>query len=923
MEKRNFLIVVIAFLLTISLLNLPNYSYGSYEEKVYNKKLDSYLLSIIPKVQDDERLDVLVKINGDKIAFLEDLLKNYDVELRYVYSFVNYVSISARVLDILRLSSQKYVDFIYYDREVKIQPLPIDSPSSKQYVYNDHFIYDVNGKSLWDLGYNGSGTIIAVLDTGIDTSHPDLDDMDDNPNTSGEDDLKVIAFIDLVNGRDDLNATDGIDGYDDNGHGTAVASIIAGTGEASGGKYKGMAPGAKLIGIKIMDSSGDGKSSDVIAGIEKAIELGADIISMSLGTEVVEEDPMIEAVNTASSMGYIIVVAAGNEGPELGTINSPGAAISAITVGSSYNNVCVAAWSSVGPAPLSRIPKPDLVAPGFNLVAAKSKDAWGYFTLEDSEYYILFSGTSASAPIVSGSLALLKEAIPDITPLKAKIALMKTARDLGESFIHQGAGLLDLKGAYELLNSSTKLDLLFPKLLNEKLIMPSFLEVSNLLYLTTSTPTSLGVSINGNVSMIVENVFITSNGTGYYVINTIYSEYTLLNVSNTGVYTGDITLRIGLEEREVSVKLELSKYRGKVLADLYHQAFDDYDSPESYQYIWKLFVESGFSFEESKEPLSLSVLERADVLLIFDSELDFSTIELNSILEWVKRGGILLLAAEAYDPDNGVAYYNIESYDALLEPTGFKSSKHIIGNLTGEGASYGVLNGCTINPSPITNNVDSLYITWGTTLIKYSENPNSEVLFSINSTDAFIVISNYGYGSIIAFGDTSFLLDDSIIEASYREDENVIFLRNLVEYIKVSRPVVYYLNVFRVSRGEYVIILQSFDDKDIPRVYLALFLEGKTWENKTLTPEYGYVYITILRSNNVINAFIVIEDSEGRIRVLDITEIVREENFVDVYFLIILLSLIISLFVILSMLRRKRRREIEGDYYIFPNDYSY
>ncbi|MCD6381256.1 MAG: S8 family serine peptidase, partial [Candidatus Odinarchaeota archaeon] len=301
MRKRNLLILMIIFLFTISILNLPNYSYSSYGERVDDKKLDSYLLSIIPKVQDDDRLNVLVKIKGDKVAFVEDLLKNYDVQLRYVYSFVDYVSISARVFDILKLTAQKYVEFIYYDREVKTQPI-LGSSSSKQYVYNDHFIYDVNGKPLWDLGYNGSGVVIAVLDTGIDTTHPDLDDMDDNPNTSGEDDLKVIAFIDLVNGKDDLNATDGIDGYDDNGHGTAVASIIAGTGEASGGKYKGIAPGAKLIGIKIMDSNGDGKSSDVIAGIERAIQLGADIISMSLGTEVVEEDPMIDAVNIASSM---------------------------------------------------------------------------------------------------------------------------------------------------------------------------------------------------------------------------------------------------------------------------------------------------------------------------------------------------------------------------------------------------------------------------------------------------------------------------------------------------------------------------------------------------------------------------------------------------------------------------------------------
>jgi len=285
-----------------------------------------------------------------------------------------------------------------------------------------------------DFGVTGLGVGICVVDTGVDPAHEQLDGG------------KVAGFMDFVG----TSTT----AYDDHGHGTHVASIAAGdgVGGASAATFRGVAPGASIYGAKVLDATGYGDDSDVIAGIEWCAEQsGVRIISMSLGSGAPSDglDALSQATNAAAIAGTIAVVSAGNEGDEPSTVGSPGAAAGAITVGAAAewsaapglprhsNGVTLAAFSSRGPT-LEPRTKPDIVAPGVSVTAADAGTTAGYLT---------FSGTSMAAPFVSGAIALALDARPALTPNVVRNILQATARDRGAAGVDNdwGWGLLDAR----------------------------------------------------------------------------------------------------------------------------------------------------------------------------------------------------------------------------------------------------------------------------------------------------------------------------------------------------------------------------------------------------------------------------------------------------------------------------------------------
>jgi subtilisin family serine protease len=312
-------------------------------------------------------------------------------------------------------------------------------------------LVDVN--KLHDIGLNGSGVVVAVLDTGIRADHPDL---------AG----KVVASISFVGGDPD----------DYNGHGTFVAGIIASSGVAGSrgfasgygltelqilpGNETGIAPGVKLLNVKVLDDYGSGTTWSVIEGIEWAVRHGADVISMSLGGYPVippEWDPLSYAVEWATKMGVVVVVAAGNEGPGHFSITSPGYLPSAITVGACYETGVPAFFSSRGPAPYWMWPKPDVMAPGVAVISTYAgfdgRSTYLFGQLSEGVYYCEGWGTSASAPVVSGVAALLVQAFKGASPEAIKAAIVSGARDMGFDETEQGAGLVDAYAAYEYLCS--------------------------------------------------------------------------------------------------------------------------------------------------------------------------------------------------------------------------------------------------------------------------------------------------------------------------------------------------------------------------------------------------------------------------------------------------------------------------------------
>lgn len=297
----------------------------------------------------------------------------------------------------------------------------------KVHAVLDQSVPMIGAPQAWAAGYDGSGVKLAVLDTGIDQNHPDL---------KGRVTLSKNFTPD----------SDLADGY---GHGTHVASILTGSGAASGGKYKGVAPGIQLMVGKVLDHTGNGLESDVIAGMEWAAAAGAKVISLSLGGQApVDEaqDPGALAIERLTAQtGALFVVAAGNEGKD-SSISSPGVAAAALTVASVDKQDHLASYSSRGPLPYAdRVDKPDIAGPGSDIVAARAAGTSMGSPLDD--YYTAASGTSMATPHVAGAAAILVQEHPDWSATQLKAALMSTSKDDGYNAFQQGAGRVDLARA--------------------------------------------------------------------------------------------------------------------------------------------------------------------------------------------------------------------------------------------------------------------------------------------------------------------------------------------------------------------------------------------------------------------------------------------------------------------------------------------
>ena len=316
-----------------------------------------------------------------------------------------------------------------------------------------------------EFGYDGSGVGVAIIDSGVTPAHDDL--------TGPDGAQRVDAFVDFVNNVETA--------YDDYGHGTHVAGIVAGNGFDSGGARAGIAPGARLIVLKALDANGGGRISDVIAALDYVLankdRLNIRVVNLSIATGVYESyntDPLTLAAKAAVDAGIVVVASAGNAGRApsgrgmYGSITAPGNAPWVLTVGASSHmgtvdrsDDTIAAFSSRGPTAIDFAAKPDLVAPGVGIESLASPESRMYAA--DSPYllsgsvatpylpYLSLSGTSMAAPVVAGTVALMLQANPALTPNAVKAILQYTAQSYyGYDALTQGAGFLNALGAVEL-----------------------------------------------------------------------------------------------------------------------------------------------------------------------------------------------------------------------------------------------------------------------------------------------------------------------------------------------------------------------------------------------------------------------------------------------------------------------------------------
>lgn len=311
---------------------------------------------------------------------------------------------------------------------------------------------DITGADLsWDAGARGSGITVAILDTGL-TWHPGLLRNTDNKIRN-----RILAWKDFVDGSRMP--------IDPNGHGSHIAGIIANADKGQDGEWNGIAPGANLVGVRVLNADGVGTYEQVIKGVQWVLQNQARykirVLNLSLLAHVQSPyfaDPLNQAVSAAWAKGIVVVVAAGNNGPEPMTINVPGNNPYVITVGAftdaytpdDWSDDSITSFSAAGPT-LDGFVKPDLVAPGAHIVSTmypNTKIARDHSANQVSGSYFEMAGTSQAAAVVSGVSALMLSKNPRLTPDEVKYRLMQTAMtwvnedgtDATYSMWQQGAG---------------------------------------------------------------------------------------------------------------------------------------------------------------------------------------------------------------------------------------------------------------------------------------------------------------------------------------------------------------------------------------------------------------------------------------------------------------------------------------------------
>lgn len=274
-------------------------------------------------------------------------------------------------------------------------------------------------------GLTGENVTVAVMDTGI-VPHPDFDN-------------RILGFLDFVNKKNAL--------YDDNGHGTHVAGILAGNGKLSPNRcYSGIAPKVNLLILKVLDKNGNGNTVNVLRGVDWLIKnkdkYRIRLLNISVGmlknAGGKEKQELLEAVDLVWDAGIMVVTAAGNNGPKENTVTIPGISRKVLTVGCMDDRIDQTGtyigkdgYSGAGPTDCC-IMKPEILAPGTNVISCGT----------DFKNYVKKSGTSMAAPVVTGALALAFEYSPELNPAEMKLRLYESAFPRGDYFRKKAWGMI-------------------------------------------------------------------------------------------------------------------------------------------------------------------------------------------------------------------------------------------------------------------------------------------------------------------------------------------------------------------------------------------------------------------------------------------------------------------------------------------------
>ncbi len=852
-------------------------------------------------------------------AMVEEIKKSNlaSIEIRYAFQLIPMVSLYIESGDIQNLAESSIISGLIFDRNRQIltESEPIEnyviSENGNEYV---HFDTITGAELMWDEGFNGSGITIAVLDSGVDGNHPDLEN-------------RLIGFKDFINDQDDMEPSDGIEAYDDNGHGTVAAWNAVGDGTASGGNLTGTAPGANLLGIKVLDSTGAGDDSVIAEGIEFAVLEGVDVISISLGGEWSDSsfiiEPSMAAIENAIDDGISVVVAAGNSGPAAFTINSPGVTEEAITVGASYGDSGVIAFSSVGPVyrtlsdPEGYVVKPDLVAPGYLVVSGRGSGVslFEYSIYNSSQFgtnYTQWSGTSASTPIIAGLVALLHQKHLLLTPVEAKAALMKTATDIGADSMSQGWGLANVSLASYLLTSSSRdITLMTPRNFptlpwsSQVIIVGDDRPPQNVTVISTQSIGLVNISTSGNASQFIETTVDQLNVvTGYSHFGITLEVPEELPLSAAGFYSGYLNITQDADIVSfMEIGFTITLFGGRMMVDMEHHD-EDIDDPSYYGYFTEYLREGGMVVSEFGNPedltrsyIDLSTISSADVFTIMDTETTYSYGEVTALHAFVENGGTLLVFSESFSEDTGEPSFAFDSYNQILQPFGIQCEERAIGfGPAGFGLVYGINHSGSVEIDPLMEGVNNLYVIMGSTLHVDPSVSNARGLLWEDSekTHAIIATAEYGNGKVFVISDGSTLYDDILYDAINSGADNVRLLRNLASAITPESPRIFDVAFEFGEFGDPANVTAFVFDEDLDSVSMSVIGPSGTNLTGVVTEELGYRFSTsfTFNSGGFYSIRVVASDSSGNSRIYQKIVLVPVDAADDMFVLSLIYTLL-------------------------------
>ncbi|HBM80856.1 MAG: S8 family serine peptidase [Clostridiales bacterium] len=395
----------------------------------FSRKLDP-VVKLKLKEKDMREIPVIILLKEPPSARFKNSISKKRGKLKYEYKYLKGLSASLSLDEVDRLSELPEVLTISYDRKATVC------------MDNVRSCIGIGFSTPYNL--TGKGVNIAVVDTGV-YPHADLF-------RSGR---TILSFRDFVK---NINEP-----YDDNGHGTHICGVIAGSGVQSSGKYKGIASGAKIIMLKALSGAGTGSFSDILAALEYVLEnkdnLKIKILCLPFGAEPIVErgkDPLLSACTKIAESGIIIVAPSGNSGPGQGTILTPGISPSVITVGClNCPDSNIRSWSipdlSGSGSSKSGETKPDVIAPGVGIMSLSSDTSYIPNTgrmksLENP--YCKMTGSSVSSAVAAGCIALILEKMPSITLKDLKGMLKLSCKTLNELKISQGYGVINIQNLF-------------------------------------------------------------------------------------------------------------------------------------------------------------------------------------------------------------------------------------------------------------------------------------------------------------------------------------------------------------------------------------------------------------------------------------------------------------------------------------------